>query len=816
MANVSLTPAPGYYTEGLTANWVVGDNVDFFATNVNGIAPAISKYIAYDQLSPPQPFIATTQDGNGNVVYDGGFPKIYNQSVPAGNTFATTSATYRYFINAINFVANQEKVAAGNKKILVIGDKSAAPYWIKDASAGSGFKLAIDKLCQLAGFTPTYKDPSNWSGVINPTFAELDQYACVLLVSSSTAPTSLLTDEGERELVTFRQLGNGIIIITDSGTNISDISQAYPLDGSTAFCATANKLARNFGAFFYGNFNRANVQVGYLRQNYGDHPLYAGIADTEYVYGGSSESAVGLANFTKYTKASPPPPLNMMESGRHIVNITASLKDGTIESQRLVYVVATGQLVSWRFNGEEVTEADLELAWNFSPEIVLDLAGLGTILGSIYHNNTKVGEIYSDDANGSRVTWYSGIPSRLRMRHWDQLRARIEVPLTAEAALRVKRFNTDTADRRVGGLSAEVEHLALWAPDVPANRRLNNLLSRVYNLTTASELKQVAGSAGHLKALKRFGNNEFTLDAGSALIYATTALTTTALASLVPPTPKQIFDTWARFSGNTYYPVGTPAPEGSEAAAWTWDGASNSVTNPLNTSAYVGFVSDELVSDYELDVVLTSSAADDDIVALVLAAAPRADGTGVDHLSIVVNPGGLQPTVANVLAVCYNLGATGYKQVTGVDHVPISPGANEESGLWNGRTMRVVARRNGNSFVVMASGWNSNDLLPESRIEFTLSYDPVLAKFIGPMQYGYGVLSQPGVRYRNIRFVGGLMRDSVVDAQTGNVYRYTNGTWNIVNGLKAKDIFGTRVKLSALDGSGRYTINADGSITKTA
>lgn len=49
------------------------------AYTLNGLPPALSEYIAYDTLTPANPFIAVTQDGAGNVVYDGGFPKLYNQ-----------------------------------------------------------------------------------------------------------------------------------------------------------------------------------------------------------------------------------------------------------------------------------------------------------------------------------------------------------------------------------------------------------------------------------------------------------------------------------------------------------------------------------------------------------------------------------------------------------------------------------------------------------------------------------------------------------------------------------------------------------------
>ncbi|QEM41958.1 hypothetical protein [Pseudomonas phage vB_PaeM_PS119XW] len=80
MAYANPDKQPGAYPSTQVVKWTFDSNVatNGVAYSVNGLPPVVSEYIAYDSLSPPTPFIAVTQDGNGNVVYDGGFPKFMN------------------------------------------------------------------------------------------------------------------------------------------------------------------------------------------------------------------------------------------------------------------------------------------------------------------------------------------------------------------------------------------------------------------------------------------------------------------------------------------------------------------------------------------------------------------------------------------------------------------------------------------------------------------------------------------------------------------------------------------------------------------
>ena len=76
-----LNPNPGIFTgSNISVNISTTPDIELFAITTDGIPPVIAKYIAYDNLSPANPFIATVEDGLGNILLDGGFPKWYNDN----------------------------------------------------------------------------------------------------------------------------------------------------------------------------------------------------------------------------------------------------------------------------------------------------------------------------------------------------------------------------------------------------------------------------------------------------------------------------------------------------------------------------------------------------------------------------------------------------------------------------------------------------------------------------------------------------------------------------------------------------------------
>ena len=68
-----LNPSPGFYNKPVNLNikvdtsLPVSERPEFFLVTDNGIPPALARYIYYDSLTPPNPFIATVEDGKGNI-----------------------------------------------------------------------------------------------------------------------------------------------------------------------------------------------------------------------------------------------------------------------------------------------------------------------------------------------------------------------------------------------------------------------------------------------------------------------------------------------------------------------------------------------------------------------------------------------------------------------------------------------------------------------------------------------------------------------------------------------------------------------------
>lgn len=640
MADISFDVAEGYYLNPFTAKMVLSANVKTLQYSVNAGPPAISKYIAYDQLTPPNPFIAVTQDGHGNVVYDGGFPKFYNNQAPAegikdsvsvefngtcsgvagpganGNCYyynqfaadivtiasgdklvydvmtnhvnartgidALTSAqpntpyyslrdwgidyanlakpygltdqnglkvhpatdlgavavnkwyhreidltkcagytfrkwtmaheadvagdfsaryrdvyivdkngkikatlfkdvlkitgntntefgasgysnltkvvydprsqltaSFKYLYNAINWVADEKKYAAGNRKILILGDQiSTGSYQVKGTGAND-FYNSLSRLCAVVGFTPTFKDSSDYPvGQLNPTAAELDQYACVLLMASRSGTAAWITDAGVDALVAYREAGSGVIMITDHGPDITDIAGAYPPAGGAAFFWTANKLAIRFGTYFTGNYNRSPVNVGFLRSTYGDHPLYSGMADTESINAGSSESRVQVQIYPDVLPGNVPP--FSIPLGRTIIQVVAILNDGSSVPFKITYDVVNWQM---SFSDGTVTKGNGQtLDVGVKNQTLMKVLGSGYIgpaaAGTVSKNGTKLGDITYTAAGGIIQTWDGAGDGPVKVTNGDKFTVTLTSPIAISSTVTIQRFQPNIRGRR--------------------------------------------------------------------------------------------------------------------------------------------------------------------------------------------------------------------------------------------------------------------------------------------------------------------------------------------------------------------------------
>lgn len=808
MSNIKLSIEPGFYLEAQNATWNIGPEVDYFVFNRGGPPPAISEYIAYDNLSPPNPFIAVTQDGLGNVVYDGGFPKFYNSFAPAaGTSFSALAGAMKFLVNALRWIANPEKVAVGNNKILVLGDNETT-YRI-NGTDNLDFKTTFDRVFAIAGFVPTYKVKSQYGALLDPRLSELNQYCAVLVMSSASTIVPQITDQAVTDITTFRSQGNGIMLVTDHGQVVNNHAAAIQLTANSFF-ATANKIAVQFGAYFSGDFDRVPVNVGFLRSTYGDHPLYANMADSEMIHAGASESKVVVATYQKYTAANAPV-VSIDKAGTNRIQAVAVLKNGNIETYRGYFVIAEGDLITLTDDAGGVLSLIETGNSNLLPELKLatSLAGAGTVLGEIRRNNTKIATFAYTDELGTNVSWVAGAGSQNIVNDGDVISAVITAPFNYSYNATVARFQPS--------VESAVSLADIAKKVLVTNRPLEVVASKMIAM-----LRDTGGHfAGHVKKataeniLAAKGYFKRTLD-GSLLpvvklpVFLTPQAATSGLAGYVPPTLADVFNTWGRTQGRDYYPAGSAFP--TEAAAWEWNPVTKSVVQPLNTSSVVSFISPDKKDAYVLDVVLSSTNGDDDGIGVLLAfpSTNPLQASQQNSLIAMVVRSPMFATGASLWVFYINSSGARVTLLTN-NHVPTQASDNGGDG-WAGKTRRLRVTRKGDFFKIDSSDWGASELLEEASVLLDLNDYPVLAEFKGEQHYGLTSFSQAASTYSNLSIVDGSVKDTALVVSTKEVFQYILGNWEAVPGVNLQEVYGVgRIIENSINGQ-RYRVGSSGQL----
>lgn len=546
MAEVELTLPGGLYHNAISLDWLLSDDVDRFSYTVNGAQPTMSKYIAYDTLNPPNPFLAITQDGRGNVIYDGGFPKFYNQysaGVVGATTFAQLTPALKYLHNAFKLCLNPAKLAIGNRDILVLGDAAVSDnsgYYSVRNTAAQGFLTTLQIVGRVGGWNMIVKDRANYTGgILNPTFAELDKYAAVMLMSSLYSNTEYITNAAVTDLVSYREAGNGLVFITDHGTyKNTSLEQSDQPGRSEGFYRMANKVIRNFGSYFTDNFDRVPVNVGFLRRTYGDSPLYDGMANTDSIAAGGSESRITVATYPEYTKETAPT-LHFDADGKYVVSVLAIMKDGSTRTFRYLYNVVIGEFIWWRdaaMNNLGPVRKMVQPQSDFLPYI--ESAGLGTLKGSILRNGKKIASFTRDDVTGTLWNWFAG-SNIFPVADDDVFTIDVVTPFSYKKTITVERYQPPIADSidfaETTSLLARDDYVNTDRGDV-----INSVMRDLKQFFPVEKPTTIGETARNLSFIRQATAGYVGLDT-VAYIYPTTALTDAAKATLTT-TPHCIID----------------------------------------------------------------------------------------------------------------------------------------------------------------------------------------------------------------------------------------------------------------------------------
>lgn len=805
MANINPSITPGAYPSDRTVGWSFGPEVQAVAYTVNGLPPVLSEYIAYDQLDPPNPFIAVTQDGRGNVLYDGGFPKLYggqNATAHGATTFAELTPAMKYFHNALNWCANPEAIAQYGKRVLVLGDANEGENYNIIGTGGSNFRSTVEAICRVAGYTPTYLTRSHWGSQINCTLSELTQYACVFFFSTYSPDVDCITDNAVQDILTYRSLGGGLIFITDHGLVINSIENAWPVAGGSFF-RTANKIIRNLGAWFSGDYNRTPVNVGFIRRTYGDHPLYANISDDESIYAGGSESRVFVQEYPLLNPSTVP---DMdVTAGTTNIQFLLRLNDGRVETYRFIYNVAGGGSMLEFRDTDDTPVTEVDIGWDNSVTLKLEVTetGLGTVLGSIYRNTQRIGEFRYDQTLGSQDIWYAGSSAPVQVDDGDVIRAVIEQPFTYEQTVSIYRHQVKVEAARGG--AALTGKLQAMLPQVKPQNTVYGAIEAINKVQTLPYGDQ---HALNVQNLRLYMYNRFALPVVNAYAFHNPTELNTFIATYSPPTLKQIFNNWDRTLGDSYFPKGVGAT--GDAAAWYWDEAMQMAVQPNNTTYLTAFISDEAPLDYDLAVTLTSTGSDDDYNTVTLAHY-RDTTTGLNHtLDVVVCPSA-NNNPAVVLKNFYV--QRDFNRPAARTRLIVQNDFNNISGTWSGKSYRVWVKRRGDQFTIHGSGWSTLTKKAASQMSFNLNDHPDLAIFKGGKSYGFGSLSQPNSSFKDVSYYGGFIRNIILDIAGNRIYRWVNTQWLPVSDISLHQIFGAPREIKSIEGNRSYRLNIDGTIT---
>ncbi|MNQ21849.1 hypothetical protein D3C85_349770 [compost metagenome] len=180
------------------------------------------------------------------------------------------SPAFAYLKNLIQW--SMRTVTRG-KKVLFVCDAAAGSQYTIDNET-YGFGIGIPATITAAGCVPETRLTTGWNAD-NP--ATLEQYDCVILMSSYSASANQLSQTSCANFGQYVKNGGGLIVITDHNV----------------FQGTANAVSNQFGIEFYDSVDRNPIKVADIIAAHGDHEAWTGLACSTLPAGGS-EGAIKL------------------------------------------------------------------------------------------------------------------------------------------------------------------------------------------------------------------------------------------------------------------------------------------------------------------------------------------------------------------------------------------------------------------------------------------------------------------------------------------------------------------------------------------
>lgn len=299
-----------------------------------------------------------------------------------------------------------------------------------------------------------------------------------------------------------------------------------------------------------------------------------------------------------------------------------------------------------------------------------------------------------------------------------------------------------------------------------------------------------------------FGANSPIFPAATARIYDTNAEAQSYMNVTGAPSPLTIFNTWGRYDGGNYYNNRSDAEAnapGSAAAQWQYNTSTSSFEQLLNTDRPNGIVSQTQYNNYTFECTIASTSTDDDTNGIILAYKGSYDGTNTFHnysLVLARSSTGQQPAV-------------GYGLLYVVDGVvttvmPLTP-PGTASGGWGGKSVRLRATRNGDSYTFSTSAWDSTEAGYSTTVNIS-DFPAAASTLSGPGSIGFYTHSQASSRFYDV-VAPGLSAEPVFAYETGTIWEYGAGAWNLLgNNLAFSTKLGAFKHVTSSGNGAQYAI----------
>lgn len=259
--------------------------------------------------------------------------------------------------------------------------------------------------------------------------------------------------------------------------------------------------------------------------------------------------------------------------------------------------------------------------------------------------------------------------------------------------------------------------------------------------------------------------------------------TNSYIQTFTPPTLKDVFNTWARFSDwINYYPSGV-TPSG-DAAQWTMS-SETQFKCTVNSTTLTGFVSPKSYTDYIHEATFASTDSDDDLVALILAFKYV---NGKNKVLLAVRTGNSNqshiPMISTGFGIVYYDGS-----VSSIISKPIASFGS--MGAWSTISpTRVYTSRSGSVFTCKCSNYKSTVYNDSSFLQIDIKNYPELSWALDAAPYGYACLSQLGSTFYDVQLSGGTDAKTIYSVEGNKLYQYSNNAWTITQNKSIQELYG--------------------------